>query len=193
MMTFRLGTWKTGGGPTGMVLPAESSQTVISRLSEPGLLAPLIESRQATVLEIPKPARPPEKMEGFYSDGSRAQRLSLWVSSLPLSVILAVGFYLYFTGTPEWIAGIVMLSGFVVFGFAGFLIECHRLKAFVCPGCRAPIRDWDTNETHRILFNCARCESSWDIEYKERPYRAKLRRRLRRTYLATLCSLRGVR
>ena len=116
MMTFRLGTWKMGGGGTGVVLPAEPSQTVISRHSEPALLAPVIESRPAKVLDIPKPARPREKMEGFYSDGSRVQRLNLWVSSLPLSVILAVGFYLYFTGTPEWIAGTVMLSGFVVFG-----------------------------------------------------------------------------
>lgn len=180
-----------GGGRTGVALPADSSQTAVSRLNELALLAPVIESRPAKTLETPKPARPPEKTERFYADGSRTQRLRVWVSSLPLSVILALGIYLYFTGKPEWIAGTVMLGGFVVFGLAGLLIEFHRLKAFVCPCCQAPIKDWDTNETRRILFNCARCESGWDIEYKERSYRADLRRRLRRTYLATLCSPRG--
>jgi len=191
-MTFRLGAWKVGGDRTGVVLPAESSQTAISRLNELALLAPVIESRPAKTLEIAKPARPREKIDCFYSNHSRTQRLMLWLSSLPLTVTLAVGYYLYFTGKPEWIADTVMLAGFVVFGLARIWIEHQRLKAFVCPCCRAPIEDWDINETHRILFNCARCESSWDIEYKERPYRASLRKRFRRTYLATLCSLRGL-
>lgn len=191
MMTFRLGTWKIGGGRTGVVLPVASSQSATSRLNELALLAPMIESRPAKTLEIPKPARSREKTERFYSDGSRTQRLKVWISSLPLSVILALGLCLYFTGTPEWIAGTVMLGGFVVFGLAGLLVEYQRLKAFVCPCCQAPIKDWDTNETHRILFSCARCESNWDVEFNERPYRAVLRKRFRRTYLSTLCSLRG--
>lgn len=178
MMTFRLGTWKTGVAPTGA-------------LRESSLLAPAIESRPAKTLEIPKPARPPKKTEGFYYDASRTRRLNLWLSSIPLSVTVAVGYYLYFTGAPEWIAGTVTLGGVVVFGLAGLLIEYLRVKPFVCPCCRAPIQDWDTNESHRILFNCARCESSWDIEYKERKHRAVRRRRYRRTDLATLCSLRG--
>ena len=190
MMTFKLGAWKMGSDRPGVVLPAESSQAAISRLNELALLAPAIESQPAKTLEI-KSARPRERIERFYSDGSRTQRLILWASSLPLSLILAVGFYLYFTGTPEWIAGAVMLAGFVAFGLAGLLIECQRLKAFVCPCCNAPIEDWDTNETHRILFNCTRCDSSWDIEYKERPSRAGLRKQFRRTDFYTLCSPRG--
>jgi hypothetical protein len=187
MMTFKLGAWKMGSR-TGAVLPAKSSQTTISRLNEPVLLAPGTESQPAKTLEIPKSARPREKIERIYSDGSRTRRLRLWVSSLPLSVILAFGLYMYFRGTPEWIPGTVMLGGFVVFGLAGLLIEYQRLKAFVCPGCEAPIKDWETNETHRILFNCARCRSSWDIKYKECPSPADLPRRLRRAYLSTLFS-----
>lgn len=191
-MTFKLGAWKIGGGRTGMVLPAESSQTALGRIKELALLAPVIESAPAKAVEIPKSAEPAaEKMESFYFDVSRTQRLNLWVSSLPLSIILALGFYLYFEGAPEWLAGAVMLAGFVVFGLAGLLIEYQRLRAFVCPCCRSPIKDWDTNEAHRILFNCARCESRWDIEYKERPYRPDLRRRVRRTGFSTLCSPRG--
>lgn len=180
-----------GGGRTAMVLPAKSAQTAISRLSELALLAPVIESQSAKTLEIPRSAGPREKIERFYPNRSRTQRLKLWVSSLPLSVILALGYYLYFTGISEWIADSVMLGGFVVFGLAAIWIDHRRLKAFVCPCCQAPIKDWDINETHRILFNCTRCRSNWDIEYKERPYRADLRKRLPRTYPSTLCTLRG--
>src|SRR5215469_10327900 len=183
MMLFRLGTWKMGGGRTGVVLPAESSHTTISRLDELAILAPVIESRPAKTLEIPRSARPREKTERFYPNRSRTQRLMLWASSLPLTLILAVGLSLYFAGKPEWIADTVMLAGFVVFGLARIWIEHQRLKAFVCPCCQASIKDdWDITETHRILFNCARCESTWDIEYKERPYHAGRRKRLPRTY-----------
>jgi hypothetical protein len=191
MMSFRMGTWKMGGGRTAVVLPAESSQTGISRLNELALLAPVIESRPAKTLEIPKSARPREKLECFYS-GWRTQRLKLWVSSLPLTLILALGYSLYFTGAPEWIAETVMLGGIVVFGLARLVIEYQGHKAFVCPCCQAPINDWDISETRRILFDCARCESSWDIEYKEHPYHAGARKRLPRTYPSILCSLRGV-
>lgn len=83
--------------------------------------------------------------------------------------MLALGLYLDITGKPEWIAATLMLAGFVVFVVVGLLTEYQRLKSFVCPCCQAPITDWDTNETHRILFNCPWCQSSWEIEYKERP------------------------
>lgn len=184
------------GGGTGVVLPAESSQTAIDRLNELALLAPVIESPTAKPVEIPKSAasHAPERIERFYSDGSRMERWKVWVSSLPLSFTLGLGFYLYFTGAPEWVPGAVMLAGFVVFGLVGLLIEHQRLKAFVCPCCQAPIKDWDTNETHRILFNCARCASSWDIKYKERTYLVvDLRNRLRRSGFSTVFSCRGAR
>lgn len=177
MITLKLGTLKPGGGHTA----------VVHHANEPGLLAPAIELPNEKAVEITKPddSAVPEKIERFYSDGSRVQRWKLWVSSLPLSFILGIGFYLYFTGTPEWLAGGMMLAGFVVFGVAGLLIEQRRLRVFSCPRCEAPIQDWDTNENHRILFNCARCASRWEIEYKLRPSQADVRNRLRRYFFSS--------
>lgn len=182
-----------GSGRTGAVLQAESSQSAIANLSELSLLAPAMDLPRAKALEIPKSAESPapEKTERFYSDGLSMERWKFWISSLPLSLILADGFYLYFTGSPESVAGAVMLAGFVVFCLIGLLIEMRGLRAFVCPGCQAPIGDWDTNERHRILFNCARCESRWDIGYKPPPIRAEPVNRFRRSYFSALCSCRG--
>lgn len=180
-------------GRTGAALQAESSPSAIANLSELAFLAPAIDSPPAKAVEVPRSAESaaPEKIERFYSDGLSMERWKFWVSSLPLSLIFGVAFYLYFTGSPEWLAGAVMLTGFVVFGLVGLLIELQKLRAFVCPSCQSPIRDWDTNEKHRILFNCSRCESSWDIEYRPRPFPAKLLNRLRRSYCSILCSCRG--
>ena len=171
MITLKLGAWKVGRSRTGAALQAESSQTAINKLNEPGLFVPAIKPRPAKAVEIAKSAESPapEKIERFYSDGSRMERWKAWGSSLPLSLTLGLGFYLYFTGVPELLAGVVMLAGFVVFALAGLWIEHQRLRAFVCPGCQTPIKDWDTNENHRILFHCARCETRWDVEYKPEP------------------------
>ena len=111
----------------------------------------------------------PRKIERFYSEDWRTERWILFVFSLPLSFVVGLAFYLFFTGTSQWLVGVVMLSGFVIFSLAGFLIEQQSLKQFACPRCEAPIEDWDTNETHRVLFHCAHCKSSWDIEFKPRP------------------------
>lgn len=193
MISFRLGSFKMHGGGTGVLLPAESSQTALDKLNELALLAPAIELPRAKAVEITKSAEPPasETIERFYSDGSSVERWKFWASSLPLSLILGDGFYLYFTGSPESVAGAVMLAGFVIFCLIGLLIEMRGLGAFVCPGCQAPIGEWDTNEKHRILFNCVRCESKWDIEYKPRPFQAKSVIPSRRSYCSILCSCRG--
>jgi hypothetical protein len=199
MITFRLGGLKTGGRRTGVALRSETSQNAIEKLNELGLLALAIEPPPTKAIET-SPGSPevsaPEKTERFYSDGSRMQRWRLWLSSLPLSLVIGVGFYLLFTGAPQWIASVVMVAGFTVFSLTGFLLEQHRLKAFACPGCHTPIHDWNTNESHRILFNCTRCNSNWDIEYKlwaasaPSPYLAQHRRRLRR--FSEFCMLRGM-
>lgn len=193
MITFKLGALKLHGGRTGVVLQAQPAQRTIGKLNDLALLAPAIESPTTKALEIPKSARlpAPEKTERLYADGSSLERWKFWVSSLPLSFTLGLGFYLYFTGTPERLAGVVMLAGFVVFGLVGLLIEHQRLRAFVCPHCNAPIEEWDTNEKHRILFDCVRCESRWDIEYRRGPSLRIRRNRFRRTYLHALCSCRG--
>ena len=177
----------------GVALQAESSPRALDKLNELALLAPAIELPRAKAIEITKPAESPapEKIERIYSDGTSTERWKFWVSSLPLSLILGDGFYLYFTGSPESIAGAVMLAGFVVFGLIGLLIEQQRLREFVCPRCQAPIGDWDTNEKYRILFNCARCESRWDIEYKPLSIPLEPVKRLRRSYFSILCSCRG--
>lgn len=181
------------GAGTGAVLPAESSHRALDKLNDLGLLAPALEPPRAKTVEIPKPAESPapEKIERFYSDGANTERWKFWVSTLPLSLILGVSYYLYFTGSPEWLAAAVMLPGLAVFGLIGLLIEHHRLKAFVCPHCQAPIRDWDTNEQHRILFHCAQCETRWDIEYKPRKFRAGPLKRFRRSPFSTICSCKG--
>lgn len=198
MITFRVGAFKTDTGHTGVALQSESSQRAIGKLNKLGLIALAIQPPPAKTLETSPTVTEsptPEKLESFYSDGLRMQRWKLWVSSLPLSFVFALGFYLFFTGTPQWIVGEVMLAGFFVFILAGFLIEQLRLRAFACPRCRAGIKDWDTNETHRILFNCARCGSRWDIEYKlwpgSPPPWAARRGKFPRSYFCTLCSPRG--
>lgn len=180
-------------GPTGAVTQVESSQRTIQRLNEPGLLAPAVAPPRAIAVEKSKPVESPapQKVELFYCDGSRMERWKVWVSSIPLSFMLGLGFYLDFTGTREWLAGAVMLAGFFVFGLFGLLIERQMLKAFECPGCKAPIQDWDTNDEHRIFFNCARCESRWDIEYKRQPPEPDLRNRLLHSHVTRLFSSEG--
>jgi hypothetical protein len=199
MITFRLGALNTDGRRTGVALRAESSQEAIEQLNKLGFLALRIKSPATKAIEISpgSPAKPaPEKTERFYSDGRRMQRWKLWVSSLPLSFVMGLGFYLLFTGAPQWIASIVMLAGFTFFSLVGFLIEQRRLKAFACPGCQAPIHDWDTNERHHVLFNCAGCSSNWEIEYKQwstsEPYPSLARRHRLRWRFSEFCMLRGI-
>jgi hypothetical protein len=199
MITFRLGALKTDGHRTGVVLRAESPQEAIQQLNELGLLAQRKKTPAANAIEISpgSAAQPaPEKTERFYSDGRRMQRWKLWASSLPLSFVIGLGFYLLVTGAPQWIASIVMLAGFTVFSIAGFLIEQRRLKAFACPGCQAPIHDWETNEKHHVLFNCAGCNSNWEIEYKQwstsKPNPSLAQRHRLRWRFSEFCMLRGI-
>lgn len=199
MITFRVGALKTDAGHTGVALQTESSHRAIGKLNKLGLIALAIKPPSAKAVEPSQTfteSSATEKIESFYSDGRRVQRWKLWVSSLPLSFVFALGFYLLFTGARQWVVGAVMLTGFFVFVLAGFLLEQLRLRAFACPRCRAAIKDWDTNESHRILFNCVRCGSRWDIEYKLWPgsepnSSSGAHRRRCRSHFSTLCSPRG--
>lgn len=189
MITFKLG--ETDGGPSGVVSRSESSQTAINKLDEL-VLAP-VKPPSAKAGELP--ASPvPEQAERFYSDCRRIERWNLLISSLPLSAALGLGYCLLFTNAPQWSAVAVMLTGFIIFGLAGYLIEQQMLKSFACPGCEAPIDDWDTDEKHRILVHCPHCGSRWDIEYKLAPeieiHPARAKRHIRSDFY-TVCSPRG--
>jgi hypothetical protein len=169
MITFKLGARKTGITQTGVAPQAESSQWAIHKLSPLGLLARAIKPPPGQAVDASPASTGPERIERFYSVRQGAQRWRLFISSFPLSVALGLGFYLFFRGATQWVVGVVMLTGFAISAFAGLLFEYQRLKPFVCPRCQAPIQDWDTNETHRILFNCVHCGSNWDIDYKRHP------------------------
>lgn len=172
MITFKSGALKKGGDRTGVELPSESSQGAIRTLSDADPPTTAVKPSLAQPVELspePHDSPAPRKIERFYSEDWKMERWILFIFSLPLSSVIGLAFYLFFTGTSQWLVGAVMLVGFAVFGLAGFLIEQQSLKQFACPRCEAPIEDWDTNETHRILFRCDRCNSSWDIEFKPYP------------------------
>lgn len=187
MITFKFGG--THGGRSGVVLRSKSSQTTIDKLTELDLAL----TKPAKADETPASASlVPEKAVCFYPDGRKLERWSLLLSTLPLSLVLGLGYWLLFTDAPQWSADAMMLAGLIVFGLAGCLIEKRMLKAFACPRCQTAIEDWDTDEKHRVLIHCTRCGSNWDIEYQLRigscPPRKK--RRHRSDFLA-ICSARG--
>jgi hypothetical protein len=187
MITLKLGETDA----TEVVLRSESSQQALSNLSGLGLA--LAKPPQAKADEIAAFATPvPEKTVCFYSDGRKMERWNLLICSLPLALVPGLGYYVLFTGAPQWSAAAVMLTGLIVFGVAGCLMEKHMLKAFACPGCQAAIEDWDTDEKHRVLIHCARCGSKWDIEYQLRPGANPLQAKRRRpSEFSILCSPRG--
>ncbi len=188
MLTFKLG--ETDGGHAGVVLRSESSHQAIDKLSELGLA--LAKPPPAKADEISPTALLPEKIVRFYSDGQKLQRWNVLISTLPLSLVLGLGYYLLFTDEPRTFASAVMLAGLVVFALSGCLLERQMLKAFACPGCQASIEDWDTDETQRILTHCSRCGSRWDIEYQLRPGTYPPRKKRRRpSDFSILCGPRG--